>query len=273
MTQLVGEIETLPNGLRVMCQNRGELEHFYDDIFEKRVYAKNGIRLDEDSCVLDIGANIGLFSLFVQEHFPGARVYSFEPAPTLYRILRLNTARYGRRVRCFNLGMSDQPGQAVLTFYPQSSGMSSFHPDEAEERRNLTAVLENEARQGVEEVERLMPYLDEYLGVRLKAEQVPCRLSTVSTFLREQGIERVDMMKIDVQKSEGEIVRGIDGDDWPRIRQLVMEVHDADGQVAEISALLGERGFRVEAEQDDLYQGSDIFNLYAIRDGSPAGEA
>jgi FkbM family methyltransferase len=268
VTRLYGEIATLPNGLRVMCQSRAELRHFYDDIFEKEVYAKNGIHLGADSCVLDVGANVGLYSLFVQERFPDARVYAFEPAPILYRLLRQNTARYGRRVRCFNLGLSDHPGEAVLTFYPKSSGMSSFHPDEAEERRNLTAVLENEARQGVEEVEKLMPYLDEYLAVRLQAEEVRCRLSTVSAFLREQDLERVDLIKIDVQKSEAEIVRGIDDRDWPRIRQLVIEVHDADGRVAEFKALLKSHGFRVTVEQDELYAGSDVFNLYAIRDGS-----
>lgn len=266
MGRLHGEIATLPNGLRVMCQSRAELRHFYDDIFEKEVYAKNGIRLGAGACVLDVGANVGLYSLFVQERFPDARVYAFEPAPVLYRILRQNTARYRRRVRCFNLGMSDRPGEAVLTFYPASSGMSSFHPDEAEERRNLTAVLENEARQGVEEVAKLMPYLDDYLKVRLKAEEVRCRLSTVSTFLREQGVERVDLIKIDVQKSEAEIVRGIDDDDWPRIRQMVMEVHDSDGRVADLTALLESHGFRVTVEQDELYEGSDIFNLYALRD-------
>lgn len=263
--QIYGEIDTLPNGLRVMCQSRAELGHFYDDIFAKEVYVKNGIRLDGDSCVLDVGANVGLFSVFVQERYPGARVWAFEPAPPLFRILRQNVARYGGRVRCFHMGMSSRRGRATLTFYPASSGMSSFYPDEAEERRNLAAVLENEARQGVDEVRDLMPYLDEYLTVRLRSQPFTCRLETLSDFLREQAIDRVDLIKIDVQKSEWDILQGMADEDWLRVRQLVMEVHDQGGRVKQSVAFLEARGFRLQVEQDDLYEGSDIFNLYAMR--------
>jgi FkbM family methyltransferase len=38
--------------------------------------------------VLDIGANIGLFSLYVHRHLPGARLVSFEPDPRNLAVLR-----------------------------------------------------------------------------------------------------------------------------------------------------------------------------------------
>lgn len=259
--------QVLPNGLEVLCQSKVELRHFYSDIFEHRVYAKNGIALATGATVLDVGANIGMFSMFAQETFPGVEVYAFEPAPPLFAILSENVARYGGNVRCFNLGVSREPGEAVLTFYPNSSGMSSLYADEAEERHALVSLLENEARQGVAEVQNLMPYLDDYLAVRLASQQVPCRLTTVSAFLAEQGITAVDLLKVDVQKAEWDILLGIEEADWPKIAQLVMEVHDLDGRVARVEEHLAARGFRVVVEQDDLYAGSGIYNLYGLREG------
>ncbi len=57
--------EELPNGLLIAYQSRGELAHFYEDIFEKHVYLRNGITLEQGDTVFDVGANIGLFTLFL----------------------------------------------------------------------------------------------------------------------------------------------------------------------------------------------------------------
>jgi phthiocerol/phenolphthiocerol synthesis type-I polyketide synthase E len=263
----MGSVQVLPGGRRVVAQNPMELHHFYEDIFEKKVYAKNGITLSDSSTILDIGANVGLFTIFVQERWPGAQVFCFEPSPPTYRILCKNTVCFGPRVKRFNMGLSVAEGEAELTFYPNSSGMSSFHADEKEEREALTAILENEAERGDAEVRDLMEYLDDYLTVRLRAETYLCPLSTVSRVLSEEGIESIDLMKMDVQKAEWEILQGIAEEDWPKIRQIVMEIHDLEDRVRKVTELLESKGFSVIAEQDRLYSGSAVYNLYAIRQG------
>jgi FkbM family methyltransferase len=263
--KVAAAVHELPNGLRVASSNAIELAHFYEDIFEKEVYVRHGVALADDAVVLDVGANIGLFSLFVLARSPRARVYAFEPAPPLYDLLRKNLARHGARARCFNLGLAKEPGAAPFTFYPHSTGMSSFFADEEEERRALGAVLENEARRGEEEVAHLLQYRDDYLAVRLTAEAFTCRLGTLSGFLRDERLDRVDLVKIDVQKAEWDVLQGIAEEDWPRIAQLAIEVHDFDGRVRRIADLLAARGYAVAVEQDELYRRSEMFNLYAVR--------
>jgi phthiocerol/phenolphthiocerol synthesis type-I polyketide synthase E len=265
-------VEELPNGLQVVCQSRVELRQFYADIFEKEVYLRHGITLGGGARVFDVGANVGLFTLFVQQRWPDSTVFAFEPAPPLYEILRGNVARYGPRVRCFNCGLSQRAGRAAFTFYPNSSGMSSFHADAAEERQALTAILDNERRRGDAEVGGLMQYLDDYLAVRLEARPFTCELETLSGVMREQGVPTIDLVKIDVQKSEWEVLQGIAERDWPKIRQLAIEVHDRAGRLAAITGALSARGYEVAAEQDELYHGSEIWNLYAVRRPA-AGEA
>ena len=39
----------------------------------------------------------------------------------------------------------------------------------------------------------------------------------------------MDLLKIDVERAEKEVLQGILPSDWPKIRQVAMEVHDVDG--------------------------------------------
>src|ERR1044072_2305051 len=61
---------------------------------------------------------------------------------------------------------------------------------------------------------------------------------------------------------------GINIEDWAKIDQIFMEVHDVEGgrgRVKEIIDLLNSHGYRAVAEQDQLLEGTDRFNLYATR--------
>lgn len=262
-------LHRLANGMEIAYQNRSELQHFFEDIFEKEIYVSHGIVLDDEACVLDIGANIGLFTLFVQHKWPRSRVWAFEPAPPLFEILRFNAARYAPNARIFNCGVARESGEAEFTFYPQSSGMSSFHARQDEERDILKTLLENEARAGVYGAKDLLAHFDDYAEDRLESTACTCRLITLREVIREHGIQRVDLMKIDVQKSELNVLLGLAEEDWPRVRQIVIEVHDIDGRVARVSELLAGRGYDVHHEQDEMYVGSNIYNLYAIRREAP----
>lgn len=255
----------LPNRMQVMQFNRVETDHFYHDIFETRVYARNGIDIPDDAVVLDIGANIGLFSLFVCEQASNARIYAFEPAPPVFGALSANLAAQGDRVTLFNAGVSSQSGVQRLTFYPYSTGMSSFHADVAQEREVLRAIMDNQLSSGQAGMREVMQSVDEILDLRFQEQPFDCPMRTVSEVVREHGLDRVDLMKIDVQKAERDVLDGIDAQHWPLIRQLVVEVHDLEGRVAEVRLLLENHGYEVTVEQDDLYESSNIFNLYAIR--------
>lgn len=256
----------LPNGLMISHQNEAETLHFYEDIFDHRVYAKNGITLPDGATVVDVGGNIGLFTLFAHYEAKDVTVYTFEPAPPLFELLSRNAAEHGADARLFNIGISDTESEAQFTFYPRSSGMSSFHPDEAEEKHNLRTIIANQREAGGDEAaDQLAEYTEELMDVRFEAIEFTAKLRPLSAVIREQNIERIDLIKIDVQKSERQVIDGIADEDWPKIQQMVLEAHDADGEVARLVALLESRGFTAHAEQDELYAGTDIHNIYAVR--------
>ena len=255
----------LPNGMDVAYQSKAELTHFYEDIFEKQVYLRHGVSLHEGECVFDVGANIGLFTLYTHRRVNHLKIYSFEPAPPLFKILSFNTALHKVNARLFNCGISSEPKIAAFTFYPQSSGMSSFYADKQEEKEALRAIMRNQLEAGMEGMDDLMRHAEDLLEERFKSEIFDCQLRPLSEIINEQGVERIDLLKIDVQKSELDVLTGIEGSDWSKIKQIVIEVHDLGGRLRKITALLNQRGFNVKVEQDAMYEGSVLYNLFAVK--------
>ncbi len=62
--------------------------------------------------VVDIGANIGLFSLWVWCHFPDANIYTLEPNPRVLPYLIKNLAATHAHIR--RVGVSCKPGRANM---------------------------------------------------------------------------------------------------------------------------------------------------------------
>jgi amino acid adenylation domain-containing protein/FkbM family methyltransferase len=274
----------LPNGAAVVHHNKNETDYLFEEIFENRVYLRHGVELEEGACVFDVGANIGMFSLFVTQHCPGARVYAFEPIRPIFEKLTINAELCGGGVRVFPFGLSDARRTETFTFYPHysmMSGQSAYARPEGDVE--VVKRYMNNQRQdgGPAELTALIEHADELLAPRFEGESFQSPLRTLSDVIREEGVGRIDLLKVDVQRAELDVLRGIEEGDWEKIRQVVMEVHDApgeesEGRAAEIVALLERRGFAAVAEQDEVMKGTDRFNLYAVRrDGRAAanGEA
>src|SRR5262249_47464553 len=112
-------------------------------------------------------------------------------------------------------------------------------------------------------------YVDELTVDRLRSVTYECRLTSLSAFMREHEIDRIDLLKIDAEKCEEDIVRGIADEDWPKIAQIVIEVHDPTKELtARIQRLLEAKGFSCAVEHEKLLEHVGFFNLYATREPS-----
>ncbi|HYW09680.1 MAG TPA: amino acid adenylation domain-containing protein, partial [Longimicrobium sp.] len=250
----------LPNGMPLASLNRIETEFTFQEIHADRAYLRNGVVLEPGACVFDVGANVGMFTLFAARAAPGVRVFAFEPVPAVCDLLRVNAELHGLRARVFECGLAARPGHASFTFYPQLSIMSGLHGDSGEEREVLRAYLAAQGGGGLADAD-----LAGLLSLRLAAERVEVELRTVSDVIREQGVERIDLLKVDVEKAELEVLEGVDEADWPRVQQVVVEVHDSGGRLDRVVSLLERRGFQVTVEQNPDLAGTVLFDVYAVR--------
>jgi amino acid adenylation domain-containing protein/FkbM family methyltransferase len=265
----------LPNGMAIVQQNKNETDYQYREIFTQESYLRHGITLKKDMCVFDVGANIGMFTLFIGERCPRARIYAFEPIAEVCHSLRINAELYGTEVKVFEYGISDEEREETFTFYPRQSMMSgvSEYADAAYEKEVVKLSMRNEQQQGhAEGMELLLAEADELLDKRFGERAEHCQLRRLSEVMRAESVTRIDLLKIDVQGAEMDVLRGIDENDWNRIGQVVLEVHDrkggaSEGRLERARKLLEAYGFAVVVNQEDMLTGTDRFNVYAVRDG------
>ncbi len=249
----------LPNNLSVFHKNSYETVYVYQEIFVDDIYLQNGITIHDDAIVFDIGANIGLFSLYLKQKYPSVKVYAFEPSQEIYQLLQLNIADHTNDIKAFNLGISDKDGIDHFYYYPQFSVISGFNVDS---HRDAEIIL-NGAKNGDQQID---PQLIATIKQRLSdIITTPCQMKTISSIIQQQQIEQIDLIKMDAEGSELAILNGINQNDWTKIRQIVMEVHNQnDLQI--IPNILMSNGYQVTVELDKRLKGANIYNLYAVRE-------
>jgi len=257
----------LGRGLAVAELNRNETDYLHREIFELGAYARHGITLRDGDTIVDAGANIGLFTVWASLACRGARVIAFEPNPFLHGILRANAAAYSPAAAILECGLAEADRAAPFTFFPGFSLLSGLYADESTEKQVVRTFLENQARAGVEGAEELRKEAEALLDERFAARRLEVRLRPLADVAAELGIERIHLLKINVEKAELEVLRGIDSALWPRIDQIVLEV-DLSAHLDPILGLLEENRFAAHVDQDPLLDGTSLRYVYAARRGS-----
>jgi amino acid adenylation domain-containing protein/FkbM family methyltransferase len=279
----------LPNGL--MIAHDGDIQFntmdIYREVFEKEIYLKHGLTLSDGDCVFDLGAHIGLFTLFVNEKCRDASIYAFEPIPPTFEVLSTNVSIPGLNVKLFNLGLADRVGVDRFNYYPRMTGVSGRIAEPEEHKRRRKPILSDWLRSvsggqpaAMLSEQDLNDVLDEYF----KCETFDCRLTTLSEVIREHKVERIDLLKIDVEESELEVLSGVRDEDWDRIKQMVLEVESRE-TLDEIVPMLKKRGYEVfvdrvgygfssddKVEQDTEQSGAG-YMIYCLRHQAPEAQA
>lgn len=173
------------------------------------VYMRNGYDMPllmDNMNVIDIGANIGAFTVLCAER--GARVYAYEPEPTNYQMLIKNRSR--RRtdkeaaiwstIVCCEAGLGPYNGSARLYIHDGNSGGHS---------------------------------ITEKVGER----SVPISVMTLHGIMGD--FNDVDVLKLDCEGAEIYAIPAILDGLHNRIRTIVMEIHNEifDEKVAMIQSL------------------------------------
>ena len=253
----------LPDGSTVAHLNKNETSYIYNEIFVLQAYLRHGIRIEDGDCIVDAGSNIGLFTVFASRLAQNLRIISFEPNPAVCACLKANADAWGSNVKCLQLGLSSENKLAEMTFFEGFSLLSGFYADEAKEREVVKTYALNQGSETVV-AEDLAADISELLEDRFRAKTQSAELKTLSTIIAEEGLDRIDLLKVNVEKSELDVLRGINDSDWPKIRQMVIEV-DLSQSLEPITGLLEKKGYEVLVEQDPLLRKTELCYVYAIR--------
>jgi hypothetical protein len=95
--------------------------------------------------------------------------------------------------------------------------------------------------------------------------QAVCTGQVTACVIRN-GCRCVDLLKVNVERAELDVLRGVMQEEWPRVRQVSVQVHDIGGRVAAVKDLLTSVGFeQVIAYKEPRFRGCCLYMVYASR--------
>lgn len=279
--------QRLPNGLKVWTIGGDMLFPLvYREIFVTNDYFRHGISLDgrRAPLVVDVGANVGLFTLYIATTFPTATVVGAEPIPLLCTAARRNTSECGD-VKLFAVGIGEVAGSSTFSFDPAASAATTQHmgvinvPTQShglkewlraalvdyvtasvlpQQPSALVAALLDVPMLGWVMILLLSPLLLVFVIFLLArprlATKVTCPIWTLPQLLHAAAVDpsrRIDLLKIDVEGAEWDVVMGISDDKWATVDQVVVEVHDLNGRALKMANHLRSKGFNVMEDAED----------------------
>jgi FkbM family methyltransferase len=167
-----------------------EVIFFYPKLF--RYYNKIQLEYFENQAptIFDVGANKGQSIKFFAQIFDNPKIYAFEPSPKTFGFLKKFVDHMdGTAISIFQIGIGDK--EQVLNFYESIlSETSTFAlPDQnSEYQKRKNRVL--------------------FQNFESAFTSIPTRVTTIDTFLNENNMESIDVLKIDVEGFELEVIRG-----------------------------------------------------------------
>ena len=218
-----------------------EARFIHNEIFNDHCYDIE--KFSDTPFIVDAGANIGMFSMYMKRKYPSAKILAFEPAPVTYGILQRNLElNNAADVQVHQCALGAQETTDTLTFFPLLPGNSTFVPEEKEVMKTLL-----EGVQPREVIDKMFSTV----------EKVKVPVKRLSEFLKAEGnVETIDLLKIDVEARELDVCQGLDDEHWAKVRNVILEIFDVGGALAAMEQFLKSKGFTVGTElaikgQDD----------------------
>lgn len=228
-----GMILRLRNGINFYVRGQMDIWSVKEAILDK-FYEVYGSPVGENWTIVDIGAGIGEFTIFAAHGHVGNRVLAFEPFTESNLLLRENLKlNQVKNVEVFSSAVWNQSGELLLDL----SGGEPLQLQSA--AAELVATDSSKYR----------------------------RVASISLadILKEQHIDKVDLMKLDCEGAEYPIVFGADDETLGKIQRIVMEYHHNVSRYTykDLQGFLEKKGYKVRVTPNEVHD--YLGYLYAWR--------
>jgi FkbM family methyltransferase len=167
--------------------------YIYHEVFYGKDYDL-GIDLNH-KVIFDMGCNMGIFSLWLNENFQHSEIHCFEPVKEIFELASHNIQQTNKthQYHLNNIGLSNETRSATINYYPKANGLSTVKED-------LQLKIDK------------VPFYQKILVNQIIQKPIKEKISLVKTkdYLEEKGIKKIDFCKIDVEGSEKEILEGFE---------------------------------------------------------------
>lgn len=226
----------LRNGTRYKIHPRSTDMGFIREIHAENVYRIQRGDISRNGVVIDIGAHIGVFSVFAATQVDSATVYSFEPDPDNFQLLLTNIEanQLENRIHPFNLAVSNTDAPRKLIRSADSLTAHSFFPNK---------FPEGEVKDTVE---------------------VNC--TTLSDIFEKNTVKKCDVLKLDCEGEEYNILLNTPDEILSKIVKIVAEYHDGLTEYTHenLADFLIKRNFKVDMQGSHSFATFNVGFLYAL---------
>jgi FkbM family methyltransferase len=218
MRRRIGALDdqlTLQSGLRISAPKDVPLVALFRDIWVSRCYAPADPMLRRPPDIIDIGANVGVFSLWAACTYPEARIVAVEPSNRMCKYLRGNVAANGlSRIHVVHAACHAVCGEATL-YTPGDEVMNSLYA------------------------------LDSQGSVFRPLQQT--KVTSLAALFAQHDVRDGAFLKLDCEGAEYEILYAAPADVLRRIACISMEYHLGfnEHQPEELARHLRQHGFHV----------------------------
>ncbi|MBI3773319.1 MAG: FkbM family methyltransferase [Gammaproteobacteria bacterium] len=200
-------------------------------IFSRSTLIRNLVGDMSSPLIIDVGGHSGESVVYLRSLFPDAIIHTFEPDPQSFEELsRLSD----KKTHCYNVAVSDCDGESVF-FRNEVSHTNSLYKVNLDSK---DSIFFNKVKLGQES-----PEFDKF------NRELNVAVRRLDGFCIEQDIQRIDLLKIDVQGAEAKVLIGANGI-LGCVENVILEVsffdyYEHQSSFLEIEQALMPFGFRL----------------------------
>ena len=178
------------NGIKIMLRTNSTDLMALTHVWLIGEYSKQDFQIKKTDVVIDVGAHIGLFSLYASQNCTKGKIFAFEPIKENYEILESNKKLNDfSNIQSENCAISDVTSKITLYQSNDESGHSRF-------------IQTN--------------------------NPVEVASKSLNDFFKENRLESVNLLKLDCEGSEYEIIDSLEDKYFEMTEKMIIEYHLAD---------------------------------------------
>jgi FkbM family methyltransferase len=250
----------LPNPVKLVLRTQDMPMLF--EIFKREDYRLPIEKsLDETAVVVDLGANIGLASVFFQQnYYPNARFIAVEPSPKNLVLLQRNFANAIPKSEIAPVVVNDTLGLVRI-----DDGEVGFNVHIIEQKEVARNVIPSEKNAKNASYTEGSPFELKIKNSKLRDDKTTHGTEVVALtmpkIMEDLHISRIDLLKMDIEGAEKAVLR--DAAAWlPKVQFLVVELH-GDYSETDLRSDIEPHGFQVfKANAKHLYFAKRIDSVH-----------
>lgn len=233
--------------------------YVYNEIFINKSY--DLLPIKDNMIICDVGANIGLYNLYMNSKAKNLKIFSFEPVPQIYKNLKHNIStsiNNNNNNILINKGLGEVEKNINMNYVKNVSAMSSINNYDKTKLDAHDNIYEN---QGGIFSKIIKKYIEKQLN---NPEIVNISITTLSNIIKQYNIKKIDILKIDVEGYEYNVLKGINKNDFNIINNIIVEIENfRNNNKKNIINILKNNNYKIKITSVD--NKSNWLNVYAYK--------